>query len=277
MEPLLKNFRNLSIPVLWSILGTSQEKQLLDLMGFAMIATAIVVYLALSFFPAPYGRYSTAAAGPQIDSKLAWIVQEAPSLIIPILVYFLMDNGRPTFEGKILIGLFVLHYLQRTVIYGSLIRGGKTTSLSTAALAFVFTAYNGYMQSRSLLQFRKLGEGYTTVNHPFFIAGVAIFVIGMAINIHSDSVLRGLRADGSPGYKIPRGGMFDFVSAANYFGEIVEWTGFAIAAGQLQGLAFFIFTLANLVPRAMTHHDWYLQKFRSEYPLGRTAILPFLI
>jgi hypothetical protein len=71
--------------------------------------------------------------------------------------------------------------------------------------------------------------------------------------------------------------MFQLVTAANYFGELIEWTGFALASYQLQSLAFLIFTFANLVPRAVSHHDWYLQKFRSEYPKERNAIIPFLI
>lgn len=57
---------------------------------------------------------------------------------------------------------------------------------------------------------------------------------GMAINIHSDGVLIGLRnqsgakSKGKSEYKIPRGGLFEFISSANYFGEIVEWWGLFI-------------------------------------------------
>jgi 3-oxo-5-alpha-steroid 4-dehydrogenase 1 len=39
-----------------------------------------------------------------------------------------------------------------------------------------------------------------------------------------------LRKPGETGYKIPTGGLFDYITGANFFGEIVEWTGFAIAS-----------------------------------------------
>ena len=46
----------------------------------------------------------------------------------------------------------------------------------------------------------------------------------MYINADSDGILRSLRdsrvADDT-GYKIPRGGMFEYVSGANFFGEIL--------------------------------------------------------
>ena len=76
-------------------------------------------------------------------------------------------------------------------------------------------------------------------------------------------------------YKIPRGGWFERVSAANYFGEVVAWSGFALASWSLAGLSFAAFTAGNLVPRAYWHHQWYQKKF-TNYPKQRKAIIPFL-
>ena len=58
------------------------------------------------------------------------------------------------------------------------------------------------------------------------------------------------------GYKIPRGGAFAYVSAANYFGEIVEWVGWALVVGSLPAAAFALFTFCNLAPRGWRHHQW---------------------
>jgi hypothetical protein len=58
-----------------------------------------------------------------------------------------------------------------------------------------------------------------------------------------------------PGYKIPTGGLFTFVSAANYASEIIEWSGYALAAqGALAPLAFAVFVFCNLAPRGWQHH-----------------------
>ena len=77
------------------------------------------------------------------------------------------------------------------------------------------------------------------------------------------------------GYSIPRGGAFEAVSGANYFGEIVEWAGFAVAAWSLPAAAFAFFTFCNLAPRAREHHRWYKAKFE-DYPAHRRAVLPGL-
>ncbi|MGB2854987.1 MAG: 3-oxo-5-alpha-steroid 4-dehydrogenase, partial [Dehalococcoidia bacterium] len=92
---------------------------------------------------------------------------------------------------------------------------------------------------------------------------------------HSDGILRRLRTPGETGYKIPRGGLFERVSCANYFGEIIEWCGWAIATWSLPGLAFAVWTAANLVPRARAHHKWYPSQF-PDYPQQRRALIPFV-
>ena len=41
-------------------------------------------------------------------------------------------------------------------------------------------------------------------------------------------------------------------------------------------VSFAIYTLANLLPRALSHHQWYLEKF-DDYPKERKAFLPYLL
>lgn len=50
------------------------------------------------------------------------------------------------------------------------------------------------------------------------------------------------------------GGLFEYVSAANYFGEVVEWCGYGLASWSVQGGAFALFTFCVLLSRALQHH-----------------------
>ncbi|NSW93979.1 MAG: DUF1295 domain-containing protein, partial [Bacteroidales bacterium] len=109
-----------------------------------------------------------------------------------------------------------------------------------------------------------------------FIIGLSLFVSGYVINKISDEKLRGLRSGGKKGYVIPQGWLFRYVSSPHYFGEIVEWLGWAVMTWSLSGLAFFVFTFANLFPRAISAHKWYRLNFQ-DYPAGRKAVIPFLI
>ena len=75
---------------------------------------------------------------------------------------------------------------------------------------------------------------------------------------------------------IPRGGLFRYLTCPNYFGEMVEWLGWACLTWSLAGLSFFVFTTANLLPRGLTHHRWYREQF-PDYPPERRAVLPWVL
>ena len=85
-----------------------------------------------------------------------------------------------------------------------------------------------------------------------------------------------MRKPGETGYKIPKGGLFKYISCPNHFGEILEWIGFAIMCWNLAAFAFAIWTVANLIPRAVSHHKWYKENFEN-YPTKRKAVIPFLL
>ena len=80
----------------------------------------------------------------------------------------------------------------------------------------------------------------------------------------------------SSAYKIPYGFAYKYVSMPSYLGEILTWVGFAMASWSLAGLSFVLFTIANLLPRALSNHKWYKEEFVN-YPEERKAIIPFVL
>ena len=139
-------------------------------------------------------------------------------------------------------------------------------------MGMIFNGFNGYIQGRYLFQLSPIytNDWFLT---PMFIAGTLIFMIGFIVNLNSDHILRNLRKPGEVGYKIPYNGLFRWVSCPNYLGELLEWIGWSILTWSFAGLFFFLWTVANLVPRAYSHHKWYIAKF-PDYPKNRKAIFP---
>ncbi|KAM6899474.1 3-oxo-5-alpha-steroid 4-dehydrogenase 1 isoform 1-T1 [Xenentodon cancila] len=247
---------------------------ILHRMAYLMIFMAACTFVSLLFESVPYGRYATDKYGFPVNVKLAWFVQELPSFFLPVYLLFWASCSKTSLlPNQLLIGMFLCHYFQRALIYPFLIRGGKATPLIPFALAFVFCIYNGYMQVRYLSHYAEYPAHWLT--HPCFITGSALWLVGWLMNLHSDHILRNLRKPGETGYKIPRGGMFEFVSGANFLGEITEWAGFALAGHSVHSLAFAVFTAVVLTSRAVAHHKWYLAKFE-DYPKNRKALIPFV-
>ncbi|XP_006875031.1 PREDICTED: 3-oxo-5-alpha-steroid 4-dehydrogenase 1 [Chrysochloris asiatica] len=249
------------------------ELRLLDTLAALLGALACFFFLVLQRFGTTYGRYWSPRLGWWLPARPAWALQELPSLALPLLECTRAGGRLHHLPNALLLAMFLVHYAHRTLIFPFLIRGGKPTPFISFILAFIFCTYNGYLQSRYLSQYAEYADDWLT--DPRFLTGLAMWLAGMLINLHSDHILRNLRKPGETGYKIPRGGLFEYVTAANYFGELVEWCGYALASWSLQGGAFAFFTFCVLFSRAQQHHRWYLRKFE-DYPKSRKMLFPFL-
>jgi 3-oxo-5-alpha-steroid 4-dehydrogenase 1 len=241
----------------------------------AWIALAAVTFIALFFVTAPYGRFTRGGWGPRISARWGWILMESPALITFVVLYAVGDQqGNPV--AIVLLLMWAAHYVHRSFIYPFRLRdSGRSMTVSVIAMGAAFNVGNGYLNARYLY---TLGPDLQTswLLDPRFIAGFILFWLGYALNQHSDRVLIGLRSRGERGYKIPYGGGYRFVSCPNYLGEIVEWGGWALACWNPGATAFFIWTVANLAPRAIKTHRWYRQEF-ADYPRERKALIPFIL
>ena len=248
----------------------------LNIFVWSWIGIAVATMASLFFITAPYGRHTSSGWGPMVSNRFGWILMELPALICVPLFFFLggFDHG---IAAYLMVAAWLLHYIHRTLIFPFRTRTtGKQMPLTIPLMGVFFNSINGFLIGYDLGFLSDGMYGVEYLYDPRFIIGVIIFGTGMWINWRSDKKLLNLRKPGETGYKIPMGGWFRWVSCPNYFGEIVEWTGFAIMAWSLPGVSFVLWTMANLLPRALANHKWYLNKF-PEYPKERKAVIPYIL
>ncbi len=242
----------------------------------AMTLTAVGVFCALFAVDAGYGQYIDRRWGKAISNRVGWVMMELPVVVL-FAAYWLQSNRTSAPTPFVFFLLFNLHYLQRTFIFPLLIRGDDKMPLSIILFGMIFNTANAYMQGAWIF-YLSPPTLYTPgwLKSPQFLIGSSIFLTGFAINLHSDHIIRSLRAPGDTAFHIPHGGLFDYVTAANYFGELVEWIGWAILTWSWAGVVFAVWTFANLVPRADRHHRWYMEQFGNTYPQSRKRMIPFV-
>ena len=246
---------------------------------FLLIMTiiAVIVFIALYYVTAGYGVFYNKKWGFAIPNKIGWILMESPVFIAMILLCVFSERST-NIVCLIFLILFEIHYFQRSFIFPFLIRGKSVMPLSVILMGMIFNTLNAFMQGGWI--FYVSPENMYEISWlttPQFIIGTLIFFVGMIINIHSDYIIRHLRQPGDTRHYLPKKGMFKYVTSANYFGEFVEWLGFAILTWSLSGAVFAVWTFANLAPRAAKIYDNYKKEFGDELDTKKVKrIIPFI-
>ena len=81
-----------------------------------MVVLGLLVFVCLYFITAGYGQFRTKEWGWSINNKLAWVLMEAPAFLTMLGIW--IASGCTTVAPQIvLLGLFLLHYFQRSFIF----------------------------------------------------------------------------------------------------------------------------------------------------------------
>jgi len=250
-------------------------KELFDIITLTWIGVAILIFPVVLRITAPYGRHTQKNWGPMVNNRLGWFIMELPALVVFSLFVFSGSNF-----GEIIITiasfLWITHYVNRTLIFPLRIKtSSKKMPSIIVGLAFFFNVVNGFINGY-WLGYLSLPYPESWFYDPRFVTGLILFITGFFINQYHDNLLINLRKSNGVAYKIPFGGLFRYISCPNFFGEIIEWGGFALLTWCLPSLSFFIWTAVNLIPRAIDHHRWYKKTFAG-YPTNRKAVIPFVL
>ena len=259
---------------------------LFNIFLYLMIAIAIIVFCTLYFVEAGYGMLVSERWGKLINNKIGWFFMEFP-IFASMLCMWAFSPHRHEVVPLVFLIIFEIHYFQRVFIFPFLLQGKSKMPIGIMFMGIVFNLLNALMQGYWIfyesfnVNYSAFGLHYTDITwltSPHFIIGTLLFIVGMSINLHSDNVIRHLRKTSTDTkHYLPKGGMFNFVTSANYLGELMEWLGFAILTWSLAGFVFFIWTFANLVPRANTLYHKYSSEFGIEMKERKLKrVIPFI-
>lgn len=236
-----------------------------------------------------YGRYSIAKTDgasrewwlKPVPAKLSWFLFEVPNLVLGVVTLVYATKPFTLGDPRLLVvSCFMAHYFIRTILYSLLLRGGKPNPVVFVIQSAVFTSINGYAQMRYHSEFWNLPPDAAWFTSPRMLLGFALWIAGLVINQHSDHILRNLRRPGDIDkgkYFVPHGGLFKWVSGANFTGECIEWLGYAVMTMTEFGWGFALTSIIVIGYRAIAHHEYYLEKMDGYASLNRKAFIPYVL
>lgn len=233
-------------------------------------------------FTASYGKFADERFGIEIDPRLGWFLMELPATIS--FNYFFWTSANCFEPMRLFMGLvFIKHYLNRGFYFPLTIKLSaanekKSFSISVVLAGIVFTSIHGYLNAKWLGEICPWLDGNWLTN-PLFLIGYPLYEVSFWATVYHEELIRKLRDSKTSGggkYKIPRGGLFEYVTNATYFTELTGWFAWTLCTWSPAGSVVFVVSFLNLVPRAFKQQTWYLNKFE-EYPSERKVIIPFVI
>lgn len=233
----------------------------------------LVLSISAIFDPStPYSKFGNRAKVDTIPSRQAMIIIYTPSL----LVCFLIAVPHWKFDSFNLVHLLtIIHFIKRVIevcfvhIYKS-----KTNLMTMVAVMTTYT----------LTTFLDLLVIQNLPAHQFSTllasVGLGCCLVGEVMNGYHHYLLRKLRTVPSTDYRLPQGGLFDYVIAPHYMFEQLSYLGLLMISQNVVSLSLKMFPFIYLTFRAKQTKKWYqdnlLDKKDRQDAKNRACLIPFI-
>ena len=250
----------------------------LTLLGAVIVLATIQAQFST---PAPYGRHEAGHAeaeagkwGPPVPQRVAHVLSDFPPGVLAFSSVFLgwgfsqqygqLGRGHSSAAVRwnwLLYALWIAHYIHRGLLHPLLIMrySSRTVRLGiplAGAFPNLLFCYINACWIATCVYPTNWGR------HPAFIIGIILYAFGFVLNKYADWETSRLRKPGETAYKPPSGLSLALnVANPNYLGELVEWTGYAIAAWSPPAIVWAAFGAATFVPRSRHNLLWIRKQF----------------
>lgn len=265
-------------------------------LGYAVTAAQVGMLLTShaheASSPTPYSKHAqSSSSGTGGDAAVAAPLPAAstaaatmvPSRYGMLLIYMpstLVGATMLATEPKLATALLLAHFGKRTAESAWLHRYSGGMPLAVAGFISAYYSLVTFAVSRVAVG----GDGPAAS-----LAAVALFAVGSAGNLAHHAILARARTppaekkksdgDGAAAggrYVLPRGGLFELVSAPHYLFELVAWLGVALAAQHVNALLVFGTMSSYLSGRAVATTKWNRARFGAAWPASRRHLIPFV-
>jgi len=231
---------------------------------------------ALGLFNLPYSKFTVTSKG--IPSRTGWSIIYCIAItthIICFILYLITGGYFNYYHGAYFLANLV-HFLRR--LFESLFIHKYSAAMDWKVVINVSLVYFAIGASAWfwIIPIRSHELIDSILSRPYFWIGLVICPVGQFINSYHHYLLSALRKEGELRYKVPYGGLFEYVSCPHYLGELLTFFGFALITSHLILYIHLAVIAVFLIGRSYNTTQWYRQKIRESYPKNRKHIIPFI-
>jgi steroid 5-alpha reductase family enzyme len=132
-----------------------------------------------------------------------------------------------------------------------------------------------FLSTASMIYAQQLTQGISEPPVDLKYPGILLFLIGTSGNFYHHYLLSKLRGEGEREYKVPNGGLFDFVICPHYLFEIIGFLGISFISQTSYAFSFTLGTIFYLMGRSYATRRWYLSKFE-DFSEDVKALIPYV-
>ncbi|XVE68541.1 hypothetical protein DITRI_Ditri09bG0076100 [Diplodiscus trichospermus] len=216
------------------------------------------------------GSQASAASTIMLPSRAAMVILYAPAFLFGVTSFVLFPNEG--FRFLLLKSAVTIHFGKR--FFESLFIHKYSGKMGLDAMITILVSY--LVSSASMIYSQHLTQGFPEppidLKHP----GIVLFLVGVIGNFYHHYLLSKLRGNGNDKeYKIPKGGLFEFVICPHYLFEVLGFWGISFIAQTLYAFSFTLGCTLFLMGRSYATRRWYLSKFE-DFPKGVKAMIPLI-